>query len=259
MIMLLGDTHGNTNFILNAVIPAAVDKKVNWVYQVGDFGYWEHRVSGVQFLNDVNKELILYGINLVFIQGNHDKISLLRETYTEQDGFYKVRSNIWFAENGTVWSPNEGKTNFMALGGAYSIDKHWRLKNENAMINQLRTEQDKSYYRESLWFPEEEITDEELDVILSEVSTRVDILLTHDRPISANVPMDLRPIPECEPNQRRIQKAVMTLKPKVIVHGHLHVRYQDTIRTGGSTFTAVEGLGADVSDDLRLAWDFMDI
>lgn len=37
--MLLGDTHGNTNFIVNSAIPEAKAANVSWIYQVGDFGY----------------------------------------------------------------------------------------------------------------------------------------------------------------------------------------------------------------------------
>jgi predicted phosphodiesterase len=197
MIMLLGDTHGNTKFVTNVAIPAAKAKNATWIYQVGDFGYWEHQQAGIQYLTDVNTALVGSNINLIFIQGNHDKISLLRQNYLNEDGFYKVRSNIWFAENGTVWSPDAGKTNFMALGGAYSVDKQWRLKNEAAAIASYDKAVRAMYadvHRESLWFPEEEITDGELDVILSKVSERVDVLLTHDKPISATVPLDLRPI-----------------------------------------------------------------
>ena len=45
-IMLLGDTHGNTGFVLHQVIPAAKAAGVKWIYQVGDFGYWEHTTDG---------------------------------------------------------------------------------------------------------------------------------------------------------------------------------------------------------------------
>jgi calcineurin-like phosphoesterase family protein len=264
MIMLLGDTHGNTKFVINKVIPAARAKKINWIYQVGDFGYWEHQTSGIDYLDAVNGKLAEAGINLLFIQGNHDKVSMISRTYMEQDGFYKLRTHIWYAENGTVWSPDSGKTNFMALGGAYSVDKRWRLEQENKIFLQnIHPEMREHYpnqYKETLWFPEEEISDAELDVILNRVSERVDVLLTHDKPISAQPPIDLLPIAECEPNQRRIQKAVNTLKPKLLVHGHFHVRYTDLIRNGGDTYTVVEGLGADVSDEPeRTAWDFLEI
>jgi len=259
-IMLLGDTHGNTKFVVNAVIPAAIEQGVNWIYQVGDFGYWEHTPEGVTYLDEVQEALTGTGINLLFIAGNHDKVSMIPKRYSNVAGFYIVRSSIWYAPNGTQWDL-DGKS-FLALGGAYSIDKNYRLESEeanaqrDATTSRLRGEYSVNYIiastrsanAETLWFPEEEMTDDELDRILADLrDTKVDVILTHDKPLAANPLVKLLPIDECIPNQRRLQKAVNTLQPKLLVHGHLHIRYTDTIRCGDNdVFTRVEGLGADV-------------
>ncbi len=255
MIMLLGDTHGNTKFVVNEVIPAAQAKNVRWIYQVGDFGYWEHTYAGTEYLNDVSVALAEAGISLVFIQGNHDKISMISEKYIGMDGFFKIRPNLWFVENGTVWSPDGGKTNFMALGGAYSIDKPWRLSREN----ELTITDPYGVHHQTLWFPEEEMSDEQMDVYLNNVTERVDVILAHDKPMASNPPMHLEKIDACLPNQQRLQRAVNTLKPKLFVHGHLHFRYTDQIRSGDDTFTVVEGLGADVNANAHSAWEFLSI
>ncbi len=257
--MLLGDTHGNTKFVVNQVIPTAVAEGVRWIYQVGDFGYWEHTDEGITYLDEVNEACISSGVEIVFLQGNHDKVSLIPSRYSEILGFYKVRANVWFVPNGTVWSPN-GKTNFLALGGAYSLDKSWRLEEELRKAKGLAS---KSYLRgqysqeyiitmsreqtaETLWFPEEQMTDDEFDRILKSISTKIDVILAHDKPLSSNPLVKLSPVPECQPNQRNLQKAVNVLKPELFVHGHLHVRYTDTIRCGNDyEYTRVEGLGAD--------------
>lgn len=264
-IMLLGDIHGNTNFFESFVVPAAKSKGIRWIYQVGDFGYWEHTENGRQFLDDVNSLCVSNGLEIVFIQGNHDKVSLIPANYGNIDGFYRVRSSIWFAPNGLVWSLNSGKTNFIALGGAYSVDKQWRLgqeKRDAQKMLRMNAELGYSYIeyvtRETLWFPEEEMTDSEMDKILGNVTERIDIILSHDVPFGANVPISLLPIAECEPNQRRLQKAVKTLKPKLLIHGHLHVNYVDGMRIGDDgAFTEIHGLGADVSDNPSDAWTFL--
>jgi len=281
--MLLGDTHGNTGFVLNKVIPAAKAAGVQWIYQVGDFGYWEHTDEGVQYLDEVQEGLVLAGLNLVFIAGNHDKVSLISKRYPKVDDFYIVRSSIWFAPNGTQWE-FEG-TSFVALGGAYSVDKDWRLKVEAERAINLAA--GNAYYAlgdypdhyvaerahaetaESLWFPEEEMTDDDLDRILLDLrDTKVDVILAHDKPLSSNPMIKLLPIPECQPNQRRLQKAVNTLQPKLFVHGHLHCRYTDTIRSGdNNNYTRVEGLGADVPNFNQIessweptdAWEILDL
>lgn len=260
-IMFLGDTHGNTLFVTQRVIPAAVSAGVRWIYQVGDFGYWEHTEEGKIYLNTISNALANTGIELVFIAGNHDKTSLIFERYNPLAGFYSVRPGIWFAPNGTHWTVEN--TSFLALGGAYSIDKQLRLDAEagkaNKLINDRKhksheyslnyiIEMSKEQTAETLWFPEEEMTDSEMDDILDRVkSEQIDVILAHDKPLSSNPGLKLLPIPECIPNQRRLQKAVNTLKPKLFVHGHLHVRYRDTIRCGDdNAYTVVEGLGADV-------------
>jgi predicted phosphodiesterase len=268
--MLLGDVHGNTGFMRNKVIPAAKEAGVHWIYQVGDFGYWEHTKSGESYLNELCEELTRHNLELVFIQGNHDKISLLETKYPLVDGFRPVRPGLWFAPNGTQWEI-EGKS-FIVLGGAYSVDKAYRLEEEeataksNAMFSPQRGEYSQNYILQAelqkaagtLWFPEEEMTDSDMDKILVEMKdTRIDVILAHDKPLAANPMIKLMPIKECEPNQRRLQKAVNTLQPKLFVHGHLHARYTDTIRCGDNdAYTRVEGLGADVPNfnQLRSSW-----
>jgi predicted phosphodiesterase len=283
-IMLLGDTHGNIGFVRNRAIPAAKAAGCRWIYQVGDFGYWEHTPEGVQYLNDVQESLVESGIHLVFIAGNHDKTSLIVDKYPMIMGFYAVRPSIWFAPNGVQWD-FEGYS-FLALGGAYSIDKQWRLEQEAAQaknrVATMRAHYEREGYSESymrnravektaetLWFPEEEMTDLELEKILIDIrGTRIDVILAHDKPFASNPGVKLSPIPECEPNQRRLQKAVNILQPKLFVHGHLHIRYTDTIRCGdGNAYTRVEGLGADVPNFNQTpgswepsdAWEILDL
>jgi hypothetical protein len=208
---------------------------------------------------------------VLFIAGNHDKISLLEKTCGLIDGFYQVRPNIWFSPNGTQWE-FEGKS-FLALGGAYSIDKKVRLESEAALAEKLyrnsskyRTDISEGYLRAEArsqtegyyWFPEEEMTDEfVLQKVAQLQGTNIDVLLAHDKPLASNPGIELLPINECLPNQRRLQHAVRVLKPKLFVHGHLHVRYTDEIRCGDDgMFTRVEGLGANEPNFNQLASDW---
>jgi hypothetical protein len=197
------------------------------------------------------------------------------------DDFYLVRPGIWFAPNGLKWE-FEG-VSFLALGGAYSIDKANRLAAEIALSKEYFDDQYAMHGKEyddawlwekarikakgQYWFPEEEMTDQELDDILRRVKN-VDVILAHDKPLASNPLMKLLPIEQCIPNQRRLQKAVNVLQPKLFVHGHLHVRYTDTIRCGDNNrYTRVEGLGADVPNfnqrdadwAPRDAWEILDL
>jgi hypothetical protein len=75
--------------------------------------------------------------------------------------------------------------------------------------------------------------------------TPVDVMLTHDKPRASNPRWNRKDFPECWPNQDRIQTAVRALRPKLLVHGHLHFPYEDQIRSSGDSWTTVIGLDCD--------------
>lgn len=227
-ILVAGDTHGNllhVNYLLHVAVAQGVDR----IFQVGDFGYWEHEREGVDFLRDVNRMAQEDDITIYFLDGNHDKTSLLLQLYSDQHddkGFFVVRDRIRYAPRGHQWEWDDAR--FIALGGAYSIDKDYRLG--------LEARHDKP---EAYWFPEEEMTDEELMNILVK-SAPVDVMLTHDKPLLSNPRWSRKNLPECVPNQLRLQWAMFYFHPEILVHGHLHYRYDDTIGA-----TKIYGLNSD--------------
>lgn len=254
-VMLLGDTHGDLKFMTKHVIPAAVEAKADCILQVGDFGYYEHYDDIRDEIDCLSRELEAAGIPMSSIQGNHDKISYLMEHYgrnVSDFGFIRYRKYLYFIPNGTRWEWNSYK--FIALGGAYSIDKPGRLKIERTEGLVPGTE----------WFPEEEMTDRELDSYIAD-RTPVDVMITHDAPYAFSS-LGMKDIVECMPNRQRLQRAVRALKPKTLVHGHFHHRYENEVRCGDNgEYTRVIGLGANVPRTHREpfvprdAWVFMDL
>jgi Icc-related predicted phosphoesterase len=233
-IIVSGDWHGNTNHAY-AMIDRAVAAGVPRIFQVGDFGAWEHMHSGISFFNDVAYHAEQNGVTVYWLDGNHDKTSLVLKLYgdnRDDEGFLICRKNLRYAPRGHRWTWNGVR--FMALGGAYSVDKQWRIEREIATRSP-----------ESLWFPEEEMNDNDLDTILLTDSSPIDVLLTHDKPRASNPGWNRKDYPECRPNQDRIQRAVTVLQPKLLIHGHLHYRYTDQIRSFGDSWTTVVGLDAD--------------
>lgn len=256
-ILIAGDIHGNLSHLryLNRVADGEGAEKI---FQVGDFGYWEHMRDGVEFLDKANDLAVKSGVDLYFLDGNHDKTSLLLEKYTERDseGFIIVREHVKYAPRGHRWTWDG--TRFIALGGAYSVDKDYRLKLE---AQKKRPE--------AYWFPEEEMTDEDMAKILAapdyvewwehemsmvEVRHPVHVILAHDKPRASNPMWNRKTFPECLPNQDRLQMAVMALQPRLFVHGHLHYRYTDTIPCGDERNTRVEGLHCD--PDATMTWPY---
>jgi predicted phosphodiesterase len=252
-ILLCGDTHGNLGHC-RTLLREAKTQHADAIVILGDWGYWEHQPEGVAFLDDLDELAAHHDLLVYAIDGNHDKTQLLLGTYGHQrdaEGFVIVRDRIRYAERGHRWT--WAGTRFIALGGAYSVDKQLRLDAEArarakiAKANQYRRPGTKKPADTSgtLWFPEEEMTDEDLARILATDSTPVDVLLCHDKPRAAHPDWNRKDLPGCWPNQDRIQLAALALRPRVIVHGHLHWRYTDHIRVDGDQWATVEGLGAD--------------
>ncbi len=221
------------------------------MFVVGDFGAWEHMPSGRRYFDVVNKAARRAGVTVYFLDGNHDKSSLLHEMYDgkpDDEGFLMCRKHVRYAPRGHRWSWDG--TTFAAFGGARSTDKGWRLAREARKQEQAEKRRGYGSRRRPatsgmLWFPEEEMTDNELTDLLEANSSPVEVLLTHDKPRATEPKFNRKNKPECFPNQDRIQRLVWALRPTLLVHGHLHYRYTDIIACGGDRWTRVEGLAAD--------------
>ncbi|WP_109527870.1 MULTISPECIES: metallophosphoesterase family protein [Nocardia] len=248
-VLMTGDLHGNTGHAL-ALLRVAARQECDRLFVLGDFGAWEHIAAGRRYFDVVNRAARKCRVQVYFLDGNHDKSSLLHRMYgaePDDEGFLVCRKNIRYAPRGLRWTW-EG-TRFAAFGGAYSVDKQWRLAHEASQERTARRRRQFGSARhpvtaETLWFPEEEMTDDECDALLADDSP-VDVLLTHDKPRGSDPDWNRKNLPECLPNQDRIQRVVRTLRPDLLLHGHLHYRYTDSVDRGDGATTRVEGLGAD--------------
>jgi predicted phosphodiesterase len=259
-ILFLGDTHANTDQMYKALDVAAAND-CSRIFQVGDFGYLEHEPFGVQFLEDIDRYARHVGVDIYFLDGNHDNLRLLLEKYSsnkDSEGFVMVRPRVRYAPRGHVWIW-KGKT-FMALGGAYSVDKDYRLAQEQHAADDAG--EDVSLHRGTWWFPGEEMTDEDLNRYLTAAPHKIDILLTHDKPRGSNPEWNRKDIPGCWPNQDRIQAAVRATAPDILIHGHLHWRYENMLEHDRGV-TRVIGLSSDPYSAMRHresdAWTILDL
>jgi predicted phosphodiesterase len=251
-ILLAGDTHGNIKHV-RYLIRMAAQRGISIVFVVGDFGAWEHAAKGVRFFDDVDGAAKAAGVTVFFLDGNHDKTSLVLEKYgdcVDSEGFLICRPNLRYAPRGHRWT--WGSKRFLAFGGAYSVDKFMRLDEEH-QAHKLALELRNSGLRYvnvdasgTLWFPEEEASDEEFERVLRD-RTRVDVLLTHDKPDGSTPPgwTYKQPV-ECYRNQVRIQQIADLVTPTLLVHGHLHYPYEQDVRLAPSGATMrVIGLDCD--------------
>ena len=276
-ILVIGDTHGNTKFLCDYLYPIACNIGAGAIVQLGDFGYWEQAPEGVQFLDDVAGAAHHFEIPLYWLHGNHDKHSMIAGRYTGRtvDGFIAVRPRVNYIPQGFCWT--WAGVSMRAFGGAYSVDKQWRLDEEAKRYKKLSYKEGKRRAvglepksipptAGTLWFPEEQMTDAEFAELLAADSDRKDIVFSHDKPRGSNPGLELKNEPECLPNQDRLQRALCIHKQKLWLHGHLHHRYTDWVRygDGAADWTRVAGLGPDSQAAMRFwrptdSWCVLDL
>lgn len=174
--IITGDTHGYV-----------VDRLQKVANNVDDFVPSETAVvilgdAGINYyLNKTDRkhkrEISEMGIRVYCVRGNHEerpeKISGIHSIYDEdvcgnvyiEDDFQNIR----YFEDGGVY--NLGGRSVLTIGGAYSVDKFWRL--ERAI-----------YGGYSGWFESEQLTGEEMASIEANVAGKhFDLVLTHTAPI----------------------------------------------------------------------------
>jgi len=260
-VLAIGDTHGNTSAICNVAIPTAKKRDCKIIVQLGDFGYWEHAETGKRFLNKVSKALVRENMIMYWIDGNHENHPLLWETYfpSGPDGLVMIRENLWYVPRGTVWKI--GDVTCLGLGGAFSIDKQWRIEQElqDRGHSPFTTLMGDSSYKEwasqreghTLWWPTEMITYEQAKLARATAAEKgpVDLMFTHDCPTGTDIPgihsEGKWTYPETWLNRDLLREVYDDVQPKMLVHGHYHVRYTDKLP-----------LKPRVGDGDLLEWDY---
>lgn len=210
-ILVVGDTHANTNFFTSKVFSLAKDFGCNAIFVVGDFGFWPRFASGVSFLSLVSSKAVSTKTPVYFLDGNHEDFFALEDVYgglSLTDDFIAIRKNLYYSPRGHRWEWDG--VSFMTLGGAFSIDREFRTLGRD-------------------WFVEETIRQE--DIVNACDGGKVDVMLTHDAPH----PIDMRShlggfykrFAESEANRRDLTRVVDVVQPKILIHGHYHVGYTE--------------------------------
>lgn len=202
----MGDMHGSRRDM------QAVYKLVSgydFVFQVGDFGYWPQTHAGREFLDICAGLVQETGVPFYWLPGNHEDYSRIAEdmAYCDrtEEGFVMTRPGVFMVPRSLSWT--WAGTNFCAVGGAFSIDRDSRVEGSG------------SYG----WFPQELPIWRDVEAI--EPSRHV--MFAHDAAVNiarrlgwreldrSNIGRNIYPI---------IQAAMRIAEPNVLVSGHWHRR-----------------------------------
>lgn len=217
-LMLVGDSHHNHHW-LGKVIDVAQQRRVDTIFQLGDFGFWPVRVGRRSYLDKVNAHLEGTGIRFLWLDGNHEHHSLLVPGFKDRNIQHVPRGYRW-----QWW----GKT-WMAVGGAVSPDKNRRTAGHD-------------------WFPDEHLSLPQ--VLHCARPGHVDVILSHDCPDRVKIPQlksyqfPKNIIDESEAHRGSLGYIVDETGAQWLWHGHYHKHYC-AIRQGDNHETFVMGLAKD--------------
>ena len=161
MIYITGDTHRDFSRLYtlygtsNDMLIVLGDASINYFLDESD-------IELKDYLNSFN-------IKLFCIRGNHEERPENISTYKEVEMFggkvyiEEEFPNLIFAKDGEIYNIDGNKV--LVIGGAYSVDKGYRIRNKIP------------------WFSDEQLMDDEMLAILDKVEGQhFDIVLTHTCP-----------------------------------------------------------------------------
>lgn len=232
-IAVAGDWHGNAEWAEKA-IDHAESSGADFIVHVGDFGYWVDNKNTKAYLRRVNARLAATNLALGFLDGNHEDHSRLADWNVVGGEAVELPDfpHIGYFPRGYRWEAC-WKT-LMTVGGAHSIDRHWRTP----MVD---------------WWPEEYITAEQEEYASREGD--VDVIFSHDCPDGVDIP-GIEPPGESRnwpvgdqfvshEHRKVLGRIVDATKPKLLIHGHYHVGYGAS--RGGCRVVGLKPDGGDMA------------
>lgn len=217
--IIAADWHGNAPFATNVIAVARQllpDEHPCLILHMGDFGVWPGP-WGAAYLDAVRRACAAHGVRVRFLDGNHEDFTQLeglrvQDRYDEQGDWLglDLEEPLAWLPRGYRWQWH-GRA-WLALGGAVSVDKAIRREGRD-------------------WWPDEEITQEQAAAVIADGPA--DVMLTHDCPsgVVHTFPpplrdWDLRDLARSDAHRERLQGVVDAVRPRWLMHGHLHRAYQ---------------------------------
>lgn len=232
---LLGDTHGNLPFTLEALATFKL-LGVSCLIQLGDFGFvWRGERKGDRNLDRISKFLGERQMALYFLDGNHEAFDRLLRYPLASDGTRVVRGNIRHLPRGFRTFLGDGRS-VAVLGGAGSVDRSYREPSRS-------------------WWAAEAITESDLEAL---GTAHADILFSHEAPeplaavdaglIGSGFPVE--DIAYAEQVRSMLTRGFMAVRPSLAFHGHHH-SFRDSVEVFGRGENAFESRVIGLDRDLQ--------
>ena len=235
-VLIAGDTHGNTAWV-ERLTRTAAEQGCPIIIQVGDFGYFPDHPDGPRFLTSVDTACALSGVELWFIDGNHDDHFALAE-HREGGTPIALTDRVTYIPRGARLVL--GGLTFGFLGGAFSVD--WRDRTHGID-----------------WWPTEKTDHSDVSRLGGD---NLDVLIAHDAPAGVDLSSWQLPAEDqvrADEVRSLIAGAVEATRPRIALHGHWHHAHDSelswidratTERAGELTWksTRVVGLSCDRDD-----------
>lgn len=223
-VAFAGDWHANTGWACRA-IDYAKEQGAETIVHLGDYGYTFTR----SFRDGVEAALTRVGLTLLFVDGNHDNHEWLNALPVGEDGVRRITDRVHHLPRGYRWEWDGVR--FLALGGAFSVDRRRRTLGES-------------------WWAGETITDD--DVARAIAGGPADVLVSHDCPSGVHIPglergallFPADALAQSDEHRKRLREVVDAVQPVSVWHGHYHVPYETTADFGYGP-VQVHGLDCD--------------
>jgi Calcineurin-like phosphoesterase len=241
-VVIAADWHGNTDQAVHVIgmtgrILEGEPRPL--ILQLGDFGVWPGP-AGAAYLESVRGACRESGVLVRFIDGNH-------EDFTQLEGLRMREGRRFGGDAPLAWIPRGHRWTWhgrawMALGGAVSLDR--AIRTEGAS-----------------WWPDEEITAGQAASAIG--GGPADVMVTHDCPgmVVHTFPppprfWDLADLARSDAHRERLQRIVSAVRPRWLMHGHLHRAYRRACDLG---YGPVQVTGLDCAEGDGPNWAVLDV
>ncbi|TLP74416.1 hypothetical protein FEF27_08670 [Nesterenkonia sphaerica] len=232
-VAIAGDWHANTSSAIRC-LRRLHSLGVREVFQLGDFGIWPGQ-KGTEYLDALQEVLDELGMRLVVTPGNHEdyhQISQLsaqnRDHHDIHADFEALGAVMWARERIALLPRGHRFTrsgwSFVSLGGAPSVDFEHRITGQS-------------------WWIEEMITGDDVATVVA--GGTADVMFTHDAPepwhgtdmvakiIQTPLGRSAEVLAYATEGRRRLDEAFQAVKPRVLAHGHYHVKDSKLVQIEG--------------------------